>query len=373
MAFSIQQIAKGVREALYGREVREWIAQMGEWVYRWMTEQMATVKRYLEQMRELKDQAAASAKASEQSAKKSAASADASASSAAASDKSAADSEASATASAVSAEQSAASAKKAKDSEIQAKRYSDKAKDAIADAKNEYSGGYYKTYNLVALNTEWKALEPTRGPYRYYCDIPVAELSDRYSPFCSTSLESYATATLAGVANAVETRAQALRLFSRKIPEEDIQLVLTLFGVGTTSFDLTLPTTGWNQLEAAIGPNQYYCDVEVPGCLEAMTPIAATSLENFEAAVPAGLASVVETFDGFARFYAVRPPESNIDVMLSLIKKEDPVNKPATRTELGLVMIGDGMNVTSAGSVSTRAASDKEFAEAMKDILGEYL
>lgn len=46
MAFSIQQIAKGVREALYGREVREWIAQMGEWVYRWMTEQMATVKRY---------------------------------------------------------------------------------------------------------------------------------------------------------------------------------------------------------------------------------------------------------------------------------------------------------------------------------------
>lgn len=373
MAFSIQQIAKGVREALYGREVREWIAQMGEWVYRWMTEQMATVKRYLEQMIELKDQAAASAKASEQSAKKSAASADASASSAAASDKSAADSEASATASAVSAEQSAASAKKAKDSEIQAKRYSDKAKDAIADAKNEYSGGYYKTYNLVALNTEWKALEPTRGPYRYYCDIPVAELSDRYSPFCSTSLESYATATLAGVANAVETRAQALRLFSRKIPEEDIQLVLTLFGVGTTSFDLTLPTTGWNQLEAAIGPNQYYCDVEVPGCLEAMTPIAATSLENFEAAVPAGLASVVETFDGFARFYAVRPPESNIDVMLSLIKKEDPVNKPATRTELGLVMIGDGMNVTSTGSVSTRAASDKEFAEAMKDILGEYL
>lgn len=373
MAFSIQQIAKGVREALYGREVREWIAQMGEWVYRWMTEQMATVKRYLEQMIELKDQAAASANASEQSAKKSAVSANASEQSAKKSAASANASASSATASAVSAEQSAASAKKAKDSEIQAKRYSDKAKDAIADAKNEYSGGYYKTYNLVALNTEWKALEPARGPYRYYCDIPVAELSDRYSPFCSTSLESYATATLAGVANAVETRAQALRLFSRKIPEEDIQLVLTLFGVGTTSFDLTLPTTGWNQLEAAIGPNQYYCDVEVPGCLEALTPIAATSLENFEAAVPAGLASVVETFDGFARFYAVRPPESNIDVMLSLIKKEDPVNKPATRTELGLVMIGDGMNVTSAGSVSTRAASDKEFAEAMKDILGEYL
>ena len=65
MAFNIQDIAKGVRQALYGREVREWIAQMGEWVYNWMNEQMATVKRYFDQMKELNDQASASAVASE--------------------------------------------------------------------------------------------------------------------------------------------------------------------------------------------------------------------------------------------------------------------------------------------------------------------
>ena len=82
MAFNIQDIAKGVRQALYGREVREWIAQMGEWVYNWMNEQMAIVKRYFDQMKELKDQASASADASEKSAQNSKASADASASSA---------------------------------------------------------------------------------------------------------------------------------------------------------------------------------------------------------------------------------------------------------------------------------------------------
>ena len=139
-----------------------------------------------------------------------------------------------------------------------------------------------------------------------------------------------------------------------------------MFGVGTLSFNLTLPTTEWKRLGTAIGPNQYYCDIEVPGCLSTLTPLATTDLEHFEAAAPAGLASVVQTFDGYVRFYAVRPPEENIDVILALIKKEDPVNKPATRTELGLVMIGDGVDVNSAGTISTRAATDAEFTEMME-------
>ena len=370
MAFTIQDIAKGVRQALYGREVREWLAQMGEWVYNWMNEQMAIVRRYFDQMKELNEQAANSATSSANSAKASASSADASASSAKASAKSASDAAASATASANSAAASATSAKSAKDSENSAKRYSDKAKDAISSAKEEYSGGYYKTYNLTAQKGSWKTLDPARGIYRYYCDIPVQDLTDRYSPFCATGLESYAVATVAGVANAVETRGGALRLFARNIPTDDIELVLTLFGVGTLSYELTLPTTGWTRLESAIGPNQYYCDVEVAGANSNLTPLATTALEHFEAASPAGLASVVETFDGYVRFYAVKPPEENIDVILALIKKEDPVNKPATRTELGLVMIGDGVDVNSAGSISTRAATDAEFEAAMESVFG---
>lgn len=370
MAFTVQEIAKGVRQALYGREVREWIAQMGEWVYTWMNEQMAIVKRYFDQMKELNDQAANSATSSANSAKASAASADASASSAKGAANSASAAAASATNAANSASAAATSAGKAKNSEDSAKRYSDKAKDAISKAKEEYSGGYYKTYNLTALKSSWKTLSPAKGVFGYYCDIPVQDLTDRYSPFCATGLESYAVATVAGVANAVETRAGALRLFARNIPTADIELVLTLFGVGTLSYNLTLPVNGWTRLDSAIGPNQYYCDIEVPGCLASLTPLATTDLENFEAAAPAGLASVVETFDGYLRFYAVKPPEANIDVIVALIKKEDPVNKPATRTELGLVMIGDGVDVNSAGSISTRGATDAEFEAAMEQVFG---
>ena len=57
MAFTLEQITTGVRQALYGREVREWIAQMGEWVYRWVGEQTATVQSALTTMKTLEEQA----------------------------------------------------------------------------------------------------------------------------------------------------------------------------------------------------------------------------------------------------------------------------------------------------------------------------
>ena len=102
-----------------------------------------------------------------------------------------------------------------------------------------------------------------------------------------------------------------------------------------------------------------------------MTPLGTTALENFEAASPAGLASMIETCDGHVRFYAVRKPPADIDVIVALIKKEAPVNTPATRDKLGLVKIGDGMNVTSGGSISTRAATDSEFDAMMVRVFGE--
>lgn len=361
----------GVRKAVYGVQVREYIARSMEAV-------IEMVRLGIERMKELASDSKNSADASAKSAAESKKSAAESKASASQSEASANRSKASADASAKSASESAASAAAAKKSETNAKssedsakRYSDKAKDVIAEAKSEYSGGYYKTYDLTALKGSWKKLSPVKGPYQYYCDITVPDLTERHSPFCSTWLESYAAAVAAGLANAVETRNGALRLFAIRVPTKDIELVLTIFGVGTTSYELTLPVRDWVKMESAIGPNQYYCDVEVPGCLSTLTPLGTTALENFEAASPAGLASMIETYDGHVRFYAVRKPTANIDVIVALIRKEEPVNTPATRDKLGLVKIGDGMNVTSGGSISTRGATDAEFEAMMERVFGE--
>lgn len=259
----------------------------------------------------------------------------------------------------------------AKDSEDAARQYSESAKDAIATAKKDYSGGYLKTYELTAPKSGWKTLNPARGQYTYYCDISVPDLTERHSPFAATGLDSYSVATVARLANCIETRNGSVRLFSKKVPTDDIDFVLTIFGIGTLNFELTLTVADWKKMEKPIGPNRYYCDISVPGCLSTLTPIATTSLENSDAAGPAGLANIVETHDGFVRFYAVRVPDANIGIIMSLIKKEDPVNRPATRTELGLVKIGDGINVDGGGGISARAATDEEFNAAMDDIFGE--
>lgn len=229
---------------------------------------------------------------------------------------------------------------------------------------------YYKTYNLTALQTAWKPLEEAIGPYRYYCDIEVAELTDRYTPFCTTSLETHVEAVTAGVAAGIETRNGCVRLFSILIPTGDVQLLLTLYGVGTLNYELTLPTGSWVKGENAFGVYPYYCDIPVEECTPALIPMGLTSLSEFEEAEKAGLATVMETKTGCLRFFAYTAPQKNIDVNVSLLKKEEPVNTPATRTELGLVMIGDGLNVSSAGSVTSRVASDKEFDAVMKQIYG---
>ena len=370
MAFDLDQIAEGVREALYGREVREWIAQMGEWVRSWMNEQMQKVQRYLDQMQELLNKTQTSESNAAASANAAAGSADAAASSARGAAASASAAAASAGDAAASAAAALVSEKKAKGSEDSAKRYSDKAKDVINEAKNTYSGGYYKSYNLVALQSAWKALDAAKGGFNYYCDIPVEELDERYSPFCSTTLEGYAAATAAGLANVVETRKDTLRLFAARVPTEDISILLCLFGVGTRSYDLTLPVSGWTELDYPVGPNQYCCDMPIEGCTDSLIPIGMTSLEGSESADEAGMASVVETLDGKVRFYAVKPPTENVNVTVMLLKRDDPVNKPATRTELGLVTIGDGMNVTSGGNISTRAASKDEFEAMLNEVFG---
>lgn len=178
-------------------------------------------------------------------------------------------------------------------------------------------------------------------------------------------------AQAAGVACSVESRKGCLRLFSRRIPDADLDIILTLFGVGTLNYFLAVPTADWTPLRPTIGPNQYYCDVAVKNCTSDMIPLGMTDLVNWEEAENAGMASVLSTGDGYVRFYAVRRPEANIHVNVILLKREEPVNRPATKTELGLVMIGDGMDVTAAGRISTRGATNEEFRTAMQDAFGE--
>lgn len=363
-----EKIIYGIRHAIYGREVREYLAKIAEWIKAFVEQQVAKMEDLLKKAQTSEKNAASSAEASAKSADASAKSASASANSAA----KAATSEKNAAASAANAKTSetnaAASAVKSENSANASKRYSDLAKTVINDAKNTYGGGYYRQYGLRAVQNGWQKLSGAKGKYLYYQDIEIEGITDRFAPFAAMTIESYAYATEAGVAHAVETLMDKIRLYSMSVPKANLDFVLTLFGIGTKCYELTIEPNDWKALDAPIGLNQYYADMDAAECTPAMTPVGMTCLENYEAAMPAGMASICESLTGAVRFYAVRRPTANIDVSVALIKKDDPINTPATRTELGLVKIGDGMDVESTGRISTRGATDAEWTAAMNEV-----
>lgn len=363
-----EKIIYGIRHAIYGREVREYLAKIAEWIKAFVEQQVAKMEDLLKKAQTSEKNAAASATASAASAKASADSAASSKGSADASAKSAAASAASAAAAKTSETNAAASAVKSENSANSSKKYSELAKTVINDAKNAYGGGYYRQYVLCAVQNGWKRLNPAKGTYIYYQDIAIEGITDRFAPFAAMTIESYAYATEAGVAHTVETLTDKIRLYSMAVPKADLDFVLTLFGIGTKCYELTIEPNDWKLLDSPIGLNRYYADMDAPECTTGLTPIGMTCLENYEAAMPAGMASICESLTGAVRFYAVRRPTANIDVSVALIKKDDPINTPATRTELGLVKIGDGMDVESTGRISTRGATDAEWAAAMNEV-----
>ena len=164
---SFDEIIEGIRKALYGREVREYFAYAIQWVRDWVTEQVEQMKNWLEWAKHYAQDAQRSATASAKSAAESKESASQSAASAASSKASADASAASAAESKASAAASAKSAKNSKLSEESSKLYSERSRDIVNDFQNDYKGGYYKTFNLVAYRNKWGTLPQAQGIFTY--------------------------------------------------------------------------------------------------------------------------------------------------------------------------------------------------------------
>ena len=111
-------------------------------------------------------------------------------------------------------------------------------------------GGYYGSYELTLAADGWKPARSeddyeNAGGMDYYQCIYDAELSDSTSelvPVGVVSPGSFYTTTKAGVLNGCETLNGIVRFFSQRIPEADIQAVVTLFGKGGGTGELVIAT-----------------------------------------------------------------------------------------------------------------------------------
>lgn len=137
------------------------------------------------------------------------------------------------------------------------------------------------------------------------------------------------------------------------------------------SYTLTLPAGSWEALPQPIGIYGYACSVPVEGCTSNMIPFAAPEMTDADTAAAARMAGVVQTLDGSVCFFAASPAAEDIHMLLTLLAKGSAAADPASKETLGLVQVGDNINVTSKGVISTAVASDDEITALMQDIFKE--
>lgn len=114
----------------------------------------------------------------------------------------------------------------------------ERVKEIISEQGGGSGGGYFGTYDLTLSADGWKPSR-TEEDYsegmEYYQYIYDAELSDSTSelvPVGVVSPGSFYTTTKAGVLNGCETHDGFIRFFAQRIPSDNIQATVTLFGKG---------------------------------------------------------------------------------------------------------------------------------------------
>lgn len=236
------RIITGIRKALYGREVREYIASAIEWVKSAITDALAKMKELLKQAEAARDAAkesanksAASATESANSAMKSKRSADASAKSATASANSASESAGYANDSAASAAESKASAK---DSANAAMKALQEAADsgAFKGDKGDTgpqgpSGTIIKAYDVTLATSSWKGTSDssaTSAGWGYQCDVSVSGCTSALEPSATVDLASVSVAQKAGLGSLCRSEAGYCRFYAASVPSANIALRLLL-------------------------------------------------------------------------------------------------------------------------------------------------
>lgn len=158
-----------------------------------------------------------------------------SAASAAESKKSADAAAASAAAAKKSASEAATSAGKAAQSAADARKYADSVEQTVRDTLLDYTGGYYRTYDLTIQASGWAALAQPVNGYGYACSVAVEGCNSNLVPMASLTLADNSAAVAAQLAPVVETRAGNVCFYAVRPPAANIPVLLTLFAKGTAS------------------------------------------------------------------------------------------------------------------------------------------
>ena len=82
--------------------------------------------------------------------------------------------------------------------------YYDGVQDLVTDTLRDYTGGYYRSYDLTIPAAGWKEMAKSVGRYWYSCDVAIEGCDSSYVPMGTLTLDT-----------AGESKKQTLRLCFR--------------------------------------------------------------------------------------------------------------------------------------------------------------
>ncbi len=148
-------------------------------------------------------------------------------------------------------------------------------------------------------------------------------------------------------------------------------VVEQLIADATAVFEITIPKEGWNDGIGNVGgePDMegnygLWLDIPLNGVTETMQPFLSIHPAHLETAKGCELSTTIRTVDGAVRLYAKSLPVSEMTATLTLLcttsgrvggsvsSGSDYAIPAATTTRLGGVKVGNGLSVTSDGTIS---------------------
>lgn len=230
-ALDYDKIINGIRKALYGYEVREYIAQAMEYVKSTMESGITTIQNVLKQAQAARDAASTSAFNAASSASAAKASADSMGTSVATCTTKAKEAKASKEAAAKSEAAAKASKAAAAKSESASADSADKAKAEADRAAQITTNTFIYAYDLTLAPSGWTECSDeaaTAAGLAYQYDATLADCTDRLEPSATVAMVSIPAAQKAGLGAVCESRAGAVRFWAAKLPEAEISLRLLL-------------------------------------------------------------------------------------------------------------------------------------------------
>lgn len=113
-----------------------------------------------------------------------------------------------------SATDAASSAAEAKKTAQDIQDYYDGVQDLVTDTLRDYTGGYYRSYDLTIPAAGWKEMAKSVGRYWYSCDVAIEGCDSSYVPMGTLTLDTAGEVEKANLATVLQTVEGGVRFYA---------------------------------------------------------------------------------------------------------------------------------------------------------------